>query len=340
MTAEPDHLRVLREYPPDRQPSRIVPLGSGGGFSGARFWKLDTPSGTLCLRRWPEEHPTTEGLEFIQAVLWHATREGFPLVPLPCETSQHAGYVQCGGFLWELAPWMPGKADFCQRPSEQKLKAAMVALARFHRATASFPLPSLPRSPSAGIRERHERLVEWTSGELSTLAVSIEPGVFPEIDDTAQRVVQLAPEAARDVLPLLEGASKLGVAIQPCIRDVWHDHVFFEGDRVTGIIDFGAMRPDNVSADIARLLGSMAGDNPDWWELGLAAYQTLRRLSDDERALVRAFDRSTVVMAGLNWIDWIYRQRRVFENGQAIPGRLTEILARLEHQVGRRPAGL
>ncbi len=69
--------------------------------------------------------------------------------------------------------------------------------------------------------------------------------------------------------------------------------------------------------------------------MGLDAYGSVRQLSDAEVSLVYAFDRSTVLMAGLTWIDWIYRQRRSFENREAIPDRLDEIIRRLRHLVGR-----
>ena len=107
-----EHLEVLAAYPDDHQPLDVEPLGSAGGFSGASFWRVRTASETLCLRRWPQEHPSTDRLEFIQAVLWHVTREGFAAVPLPRETRRHSGYVRHGGYLWELEPWMPGEADF------------------------------------------------------------------------------------------------------------------------------------------------------------------------------------------------------------------------------------
>ncbi len=100
---------------------------------------------------------------------------------------------------------------------------------------------------------------------------------------------------------------------------------------VVGLVDFGSSRVDNVSADLARLLGSLAGDDRQWWQIGLATYQAVHPLEEAELFLVKAFDRSTVLMSGLNWIDWIYRQGRVFVSGDAIPRRLDEILLRLEN---------
>src|SRR5690242_7741031 len=117
MVADSDLRQVLAAYPSDCQPKTVQNLGAGGGFSGARLWRLETSRGPLCLRRWPEEHPSREGLEFIQAVLRHVTSEGFALVLGPLDTQQGAGYVEHDRHLWELTRWMPGEANYRQVPS-------------------------------------------------------------------------------------------------------------------------------------------------------------------------------------------------------------------------------
>jgi homoserine kinase type II len=134
---------------------------------------------------------------------------------------------------------------------------------------------------------------------------------------------------AESVQAELAEACKLEVAIQPCIRDVWHDHVLFEGQEVSGLVDFGAMRPESVAGDVARLLGSLVGDRPDGWSSGIAAYELIRRLDASELRLVRTFDRSTMLMSGLEWLQWIYIDGRLFENRPAVLARIDDILARL-----------
>jgi Ser/Thr protein kinase RdoA (MazF antagonist) len=207
----------------------------------------------------------------------------------------------------------------------------MEALAGFHRAAATFPLPDPPSSPSPGIQDRLRRLRGWLAGDLARLMAAVETGLWPELETRAARVFQLVPSAASRVTPLLEACCQYGVCLQPCIRDVWHGHVLYDGDQVSGLIDFGSMAADNVAVDVARLMGSMARDDARRWRVGLDAYRSVRALSEDEISLVCAFDRSTVLMAGLNWIDWVYRQRRTFENREKILGRLDDILLRLEH---------
>src|SRR5437763_1299451 len=41
------------------------------------------------------------------------------------------------------------------------------------------------------------------------------------------------------------------VPVQPCLCDVWHDHVLYTGDAVTGLIDYGEVKPDHPAVDLA-----------------------------------------------------------------------------------------
>jgi homoserine kinase type II len=322
---------VLSAYPSLWRPKQIEALGNAGGFSGAQFWRLQSSEGPLCLRRWPRENPTLEHLEFVHAVLGHVAASGFRLVPAPLETQHRVTYVRQGGYLWELTPWMPGQADFRSRLSVARLRLALEALAQFHQAAATFPWSGPRLGPSPGIRRRSDQLKRWCSGDLQRLGQSIQPGIWPGLDQRAQRICRLVPLAAPAVAGVLSRAAQANVVLQACAGDIWHDHVLFEGDQVSGLIDFGSMCIDSVAIDVARLLGSMADDDPALWRAGLESYQTVRPLSDAEQLLVEAFDRSTVLMAGLMWIEWIYEERRTFEDVQEIPLRLDGLLRRLEH---------
>lgn len=320
---------VFAAYPRQCQPLNIVELGSAGGFSGARIWRVDTPRGLACLRRWPPGHPTRSRLEFIQAVLWHVDQEGFKQVPVPWETTRLTGYVEHEGHYWELTPWMPGVADYRLRPSPEKLQAAMAALARFHIASATFPLPDLRSVESPGMIERRERMLGYLHGGADELAAAIKPAIWPEFAERAHRLVGLFAYAAPQAVELMNRAVQVRVELQACIRDIWHDHILFTGDFVTGVIDFGSMRPECVAADLARLLGSLAGDDRDAWRLGLAAYERRRPLTEAERSLIAAFDRSSVLMSGLQWLQWVYLERRTYDEPRRVIDRLDEILARL-----------
>ena len=181
MDASQEYREVLKAYPAECQPERVDALGGAGGFSGARFWRLHTPRGLLCLRRWPPEHPTVERLEFIQAVLWQVDQQGFDLAPLAIPALSRKGYVRHGGTLWELSPWLAGKADYQAHPNPARLQAALRTLAAFHQATTDFPLPVAERGPvrlsvlagaidclTSPIRTRSPMTlarIEWLAGE-------------------------------------------------------------------------------------------------------------------------------------------------------------------------------
>ncbi len=321
--------RILRLFPDDCQPRHVEPFHAPDSFSGAALWRLSTPRGTLCLRQWPAGHPNQQRLEFIQAVLWHVDQEGFHHVPLPLETHHRHGYVWHAGRLWELTPWLPGTADYRTRPSMLRLYNALKTLAVFHRAAATFPLPDAGPDYSPGCVERLQRLRTLLNERLAVLRGSIDESSGAALVEPARRVCELFERAAPRHLEMLELAARLRVGIQPCIRDIWHAHVLYTGEEVSGLVDFGAMRPENVAADVARLLGSLAGDDTQAWKLGLRAYQRVRPLSQDELALVTAFDRGTVLMGGLQWLEWLYIERRQFANQQNVLARLQEFVRRL-----------
>ncbi|MHB1035086.1 MAG: phosphotransferase enzyme family protein [Pirellulales bacterium] len=337
MSDQPDYLRVLAEYPSHCRPSRVEFLGSAGGFSGAMFWKLETPSGHLCLRRWPSEHPNVEQLDFVHAVLRHVWRDGFHLLPLPMETARHTSFVSSEGHLWELTPWLSGVADYRAAPSKAKLQAAMVALAEFHRHAASFPRTGPRSAVSPGLSQRVDSLRELLVGGLDELAGAIVPERWPELARLGRQLLELFPPAAKNILPRLIDAARQEVPLQPCICDIWHAHVLFQESEVSGIVDFGAMRPETVAADVTRLLGSLVGD--DWlgWKQGLAAYESVRPLSDAERPLIRVLDETVVLMGGLKWIAWVYEEGRDFQNRAAVEKRVAEGVSRLARLRTIRP---
>jgi Ser/Thr protein kinase RdoA (MazF antagonist) len=205
----------------------------------------------------------------------------------------------------------------------------MRALGRFHLAAAGYPQAELRRGASPAIRLRQGRLIQWMAGEAAELARAVDPAYWPALEPRARQILRRFDAMADDVAGVLAEAVKVEVLLQPCIRDIWHDHVLFQGSEVTGLIDFDAMQVDSVSADVARLMGSLVGDDARQWALGLEAYAVVRELSAGELRLMKAFDMSTVLMAGLNWLDWIYRQRRQFADPQAVLGRVDEILCRV-----------
>ena len=163
---------------------------------------------------------------------------------------------------------MPGRADFSSRPSDSRLTAAVTSLARLHLAMASFEPAGAERTwfvsgnhdlaPAVSERHRAARgLVGRQAGVVVDQARAEHGGgrgiPCGRDDDRCRRFIGVREAIAEE----LDAAQRFRVPVQPCLRDVWHDHILFDGDAVSGIIDPAAARTDTVAADISRLVGSL-----------------------------------------------------------------------------------
>ena len=99
--------------------------------------------------------------------------------------------------------------------------------------------------------------------------------------------------------------------------------MLFTGDRVTGIVDYGAMKIDNSAVDLARLLGDLVGDDEARFNLGLNAYHAANPPVAVSSQLVKQLDRTGVVCAIIHWV----RQSR---STDATLRRLRKLLDRAE----------
>jgi Ser/Thr protein kinase RdoA (MazF antagonist) len=349
---------VFANYPPEYQPTHVESLGSAGGLSGARFWRITVAASardvsattqhpafrTFVLRRWPAEHPSPERLQFIHAVLRHAAAHGCNFLPLPVTTRDGQSFVNYAGHLWEVAPWLAGAADFDRSPSLEKLRAALRALAQFHNAVATFTAgrqaESTPQRFPSAIHRHALRLQELMRSEIPELARSIRDTTWPDLAPLARQFVATLPRAVPGAIAQLEPLTKIDLPLQPCLRDIWHDHILFTGDEVTGLVDFGAVDIDTPATDIARLLGSLAARTPlpfgeghgegstvvaNHWQEGLSTYNAIRSLSSDEIRAVYALDTSAPILAGCNWIRWIYIDGRHFDSHEHVVKRFQRI---------------
>jgi homoserine kinase type II len=319
---------IWAHYPDLYRPTSIDFLGNCGGFSGARLWRAESRAGNLCLRAWPRESPNETQLSFVHNVLLRVTAHGLKFVPAPITTRSSATYVQHQGVLWELTPWMPGRADYHEQPRSERLQAAMQALAQFHLAAASTNRVD-PTGPSPTLDRRARELRSFLNGpSAEELRRRVPDGRWPELDERAIRMLDYV-RMHRQTLQSLLDQPVLPVTQQPVIRDIWHDHVLFQDDIVSGIIDFGAMSVDTVAVDIARLLGSLVDGDEQQWREGLRAYREFRPLSHTQQELLVTLDHTGVFSGGLVWLRWHYLENRTFENHSGVLARVDHFLNRL-----------
>ena len=89
------------------------------------------------------------------------------------------------------------------------------------------------------------------------------------------------------------------------------------------------MNFDHLGTDIARLFGSLFLNSSSDWEYGLAAYQSICELSDLELELIEVYDRSTTMLAGMNWLKWILIENRKFDSFMPIRKRIELLVRRM-----------
>ena len=307
-----------------------------GGFSDASVFRVENSGRTYCLRRWPATQTSSARVLAIHQLLAVANRRGVAAVPVPVRSDSGTTLPEVNGEFWQLEPWMPGVADFSTTPHDQRLKSAMTQLARFHNAVSDwlptskvsqwFQPASLSPSPTVGQRTR---MIDGYASSVADFEAAIVQEHDARFRDVGSRIALLFRTAHLAIKRELMAVQDLPVPLQPCIRDVWHDHLLFQGDELCGIVDFGAMATDSVSCDLSRLLGSLFGDDLASWQRGVSYYESVRPMSEAEHRLLRPLDRSSVLLSGMTWLKRRYVLRNTPDDISRVCDRLDAILVRL-----------
>src|SRR4051794_36551558 len=111
-----DAEHVLRCFLPDFR-CQLVSLGNRGGFSGASIWRAEGELASFCLKAWPEPGIDAAGLERVHTAMMRARHAGLPFVPAMQSRIDRSTWIHSNGRFWDLATWMPGRADFHEQPS-------------------------------------------------------------------------------------------------------------------------------------------------------------------------------------------------------------------------------
>lgn len=351
--------QIVAAFCGSQRPARIRTIDRDSeGFSGAVVLRVvveasqTAPEAEYCLRGWPPKSLKRERLLGLHRMLEHIRDCGVTQVAVPLKS--HLGstmYTEAGQF-WQLEPWMPGVADFSSAPSDQRLRNAMTVLAQWHDAAARFEprnseaewFSQIAAATSPTVEDRLVRIHRFFTSDAQRMrdliveTTSLEPwgDQFPELCEVARHILDFfelsAARVGEDLLPYRDVRFRL----QPCLRDVWHDHVLFDGDEVTGLIDPSAARSETPATDIARLLGSLLEDGDKRWDMAIAAYRAVRPLSDREAKLARVLDQSTALLSGLTWLERLFLHRLNYSNTPRVLSRLRQITQRMERLAYRQ----
>jgi Ser/Thr protein kinase RdoA (MazF antagonist) len=342
MTISITHLvgSVLAHYGVQYGPQRIEVPSDAGGFSGAEIVQVECPAGLFCLRRWPDRALPNERILGLHRLMKTIHADGVTQVAVPVASLEGSTLLDVAGQFWQLEPWMPGRADFLANPNRERLASAMNCLSQWHTAAAKFQPQASEREwfssrvgKSPAVSERLARIADWHSGRLDHLRTALHRDHSSPFTELGQEIASLFTAVSPTVSDELRSLTQTAFELQPCLRDVWHDHLLFTGNEVTGLIDPAACRTENIATDLSRLLGSLVGDDVAEWDFALECYSQHRRLSHAEHQLIGVLDRSGVLLSGMTWLDRIFLKHDRLARPDAVLIRLGEIHDRLRRLV-------
>lgn len=285
-----------------------------GGFSGACVYR---GGDSLALKLWPQG-TTPERVRQIHE--WLALVEHLPFVPNVVRGASGSVAIEREQ-VWDCCRWMPGAPR--ANPTAAEVRASCELVARLHEAWST----DAQRGPCPGVANRLRILNE--SEALLRGGAGALPRVHPQLDPILRRAVEallsIAPRAVRALEPWVRHT----FAIHPCVRDLRAEHVLFDGDKVSAIIDYGAGAVDHASVDLARLLGDYAGEDDALFAAGMSAYRAARPAFDAPDEFVRLLARSGVVCSVARWVVRLAEHREPVSEPAVICSRLVQLLTRL-----------
>ncbi len=316
-----------------------------GGFSGANVARVKCPAGTFALRMWPNAALPAERIRGLHRLLQAVFDDGISQIAPPVAGISGATLHRTGSQLWQLEPWRPGQADFHSTPSSGRIAASFACLAGWHRAARSFQasrteaewFATQHSAPSPAVRERLQQIQTWDEPSEISRIQRLIPTIHEVHRHAFTRAIEQWHRHSPAITFMLRQAVDTEVELQPCIRDIWHDHLLFEGDQLTGLIDCNACRMESISSDLARLLGSLFADARELRSLAVAAYESHHKVTPNELRLIDVLDRSGTLISSMYWIREFTLQGRSCDDSRptmAAMSRLDGFVARLENNFG------
>jgi homoserine kinase type II len=247
--------------------------------------------------------------------------------PVPIADSDGRTIQERHGTLWELAPWMPGAADRSGLASTH-VRRAYAGMAAFHQMLSHEGVAGV----SPGLKERYLTMSALIGGGFDRLTTAVDRSLEASDDHrfVAKRWLALARVVAPRLIDALAAACALVTTLQPCLRDARPEHFLFDGERLSGLVDFGAMGVDSVAGDLARLTGEWLEGSATARGSALAAYESVRPLDAVESRLIGIFESSTALLIGERWVRWQYLEGRRFDDSVVVLERLRQGLGQLE----------
>lgn len=318
-TSDPTEIDPLRLVACAVKFEGVLPGGeltrAKGGLSDCRVWRYVSGGGVWALRVTPVANVEPGKVVWRAGVLERASSRGAGFVPAPLRTSDGSAVISDEEVCIEVSPWMPG-TPLAPEDSGTRMGEAACGLSCFHAALEE-EAPRGTFSRSTAFTQRQEALGKLAKEGLDT------PKCRPEWRDFVSLIhASIGPATAA-----LERVREEPTLLQPVQVDSRPEHFLLDEDRLTGLIDFGAMRIDTPWIDLARLAGELSGGDRSRREEILLLYERAA-CSRVPRGVIEALDLSGAVLASANWLRWI-------GEGAPLSGRVEVRVAELRSRLCR-----
>ncbi len=338
--------QVARRFLPQLQ--SLQPHASG--FSGGRVYQAWTPIGCYALKQYPANCSVSRLREIHAMQLYAAGR--LKIVPNLCVCHEHREWLRppvshgpasqtllpSGEYWFDCSQWLPGSpisidaALGDQDQVNEWVAAGAAAIAELHLAIQ--PLGS-HHAPAPAWIERQHRFLELQDQLPAAIAAArrlASERPHSPWQAAADRIEHWRTEGLQATLLALRNGTMTAVPIQWVMRDIHREHMLFQADSVSGLIDFDAARPDTVAVDLARWAGSFIDlglEKTRIWNSVWRGYQAVRPISACEQQLASAMEETSWHLRLANWMVWVAVEQRTFPGSTTTPDeRLRELLRR------------
>ena len=247
-------------------------------------YRLTTTRGAFILTIY-EKRVSRADLPFFLGLMDHLAAAGVPC-PTPVHRRDGSALVEIGGKAAAIVTFLEGR--WPRRPDPAHCRELGGAMARMHLAGGGYQRRRKNDLGLAGWRELF--------GRCGERADDVAPGLAAEIGGELGHLERHWPE---------------GLPAGVIHADLFPDNVFFDGDRLSGIIDFYFACNDCFAYDVAICLNAWCFE-PDAsfnitkaWQM-LQAYREVRPFSDAELASLPLLARGAAVRFLLTRLsDWL-----------------------------------
>gem|GEM_PF-1485135 len=307
---------------------KSVPV-SVGGFSGARVTKIESSVGTFALK----SHP----ILFRDRVLANHTFQEFLAtqteLPIPYLHRWSRGRTRhesveehdIGSVVskkplpdtllvkdescWELSDWMPGQpVRSTGWIRDEALNTVIDAIAAMHSCVRDWnPNWSIPADCiERGLELRFNKLLSFVHSGFDKYKARwkllADRHGHPVLLSLG-RILSQASDLGTRLLEPMQSLATIPLPSHWIARDLWREHFLFDGDRLTGIIDFTASKISWPGLDLARSLGTFLLDEDPRWESAVGRYRSAVSPNQIELEDIRVTHRVSTVLSAMHYVE-------------------------------------